>query len=239
MNILLDNSLTLMNEINRCNSIDDVHNFIKKYTSSIGVHNFFAGVMPALNLNPRDQYNHVLFGIWPEEWSNRYFSKGYLEQDPTIHHIRHHSGLIHWQNFQKNENLVMNEAKEFQLIDGYTLPLCAVDGNKIGVSFAGDHLDSSPETPTLLYIVGSLAVHRIIELQDAKQQSQYIRQGLTDREHECLLWIAEGKTNHELSIIMNISGKTVESHISNIMKKLQANSRALIVAKAFRYGLLR
>ena len=48
---------------------------------------------------------------------------------------------------------------------------------------------------------------------------------LTNREVEVLRWIKEGKTNWEISRILNITERTVKYHTENIYKKLGVSSR--------------
>src|SRR2546422_8786734 len=61
---------------------------------------------------------------------------------------------------------------------------------------------------------------------------------LTDREEEILRLIAHGYSNKEISARLNISVKTVESHKSNLMEKLELRSRTEIVRYAVRQGWL-
>lgn len=61
---------------------------------------------------------------------------------------------------------------------------------------------------------------------------------LTDREEEVLRSIAQGYSNKEIAAQLGISVKTVESHKSNLMEKLQLTSRTDIVRYAVRRGWL-
>lgn len=49
--------------------------------------------------------------------------------------------------------------------------------------------------------------------------------GLTHRESEVLHWVAEGKSNPEIGIILDLSPRTVGKHLENIFKKLGVESR--------------
>ena len=51
--------------------------------------------------------------------------------------------------------------------------------------------------------------------------------------------IAEGLANKDIAIRLYLSEGTVKNHVSVIMAKLQANSRADVVAKAYREGMVR
>jgi transcriptional regulator EpsA len=54
---------------------------------------------------------------------------------------------------------------------------------------------------------------------------------LSPREVEVLDWIAMGKTNHEIGIILDISAFTVKNHVQRMFKKLDVSNRAQAVSK--------
>lgn len=60
---------------------------------------------------------------------------------------------------------------------------------------------------------------------------------LTTREMEILLLVAEGKTNQEIADHLFIALKTVKTHVSNILSKLQVQDRTQAVIYAFRHAL--
>lgn len=63
--------------------------------------------------------------------------------------------------------------------------------------------------------------------------------GLTDREHEVLIHLAEGISNEEIAASLVISPKTVERHRENIMRKLNLHSRSELVRYAIRKGIIK
>ncbi len=62
--------------------------------------------------------------------------------------------------------------------------------------------------------------------------------GLTYREREILILIAEGLTNQQIAEKLVISVKTVQTHRAHIMKKLDLHDRSLLVRYAVRKGLI-
>ena len=62
--------------------------------------------------------------------------------------------------------------------------------------------------------------------------------GLTYREREILVLIAEGLTNAQIAEKLVISVKTVQTHRAHIMKKLDLHDRSLLVRYAVRKGLI-
>jgi len=61
---------------------------------------------------------------------------------------------------------------------------------------------------------------------------------LSDREKEVLALIAKGYSNREIAEQLIISVKTVETHRSNLMEKLQMKTRPELVNIALKKGLL-
>ncbi|MDP4096063.1 response regulator transcription factor [Paenibacillus sp. P96] len=61
---------------------------------------------------------------------------------------------------------------------------------------------------------------------------------LSEREKEILSWVAKGYSNKEIAEQLVISVKTVESHKSNLMEKLNLKTRPELVKFAMKKGLL-
>ncbi|MBL8055752.1 MAG: response regulator transcription factor [Anaerolineales bacterium] len=63
-------------------------------------------------------------------------------------------------------------------------------------------------------------------------------QALTARETDVLKLLAQGKSNKEIAQALNIGEKTVHSHVSNILSKLNVPSRTQAALFAIRTGLV-
>ncbi len=61
---------------------------------------------------------------------------------------------------------------------------------------------------------------------------------LTPRETQILNCIADGNSNKKIASILQISEQTAKNHVSNILRKLNANDRAHAVVLAIRQGLI-
>jgi NarL family two-component system response regulator LiaR len=62
---------------------------------------------------------------------------------------------------------------------------------------------------------------------------------LSDRELEVMRLIAEGRTNAEISGTLQITEKTVKSHVGSILSKLQLTDRTQAAVLAWRQGVIR
>ncbi|HEY0121749.1 MAG TPA: helix-turn-helix transcriptional regulator [Rhizobium sp.] len=61
---------------------------------------------------------------------------------------------------------------------------------------------------------------------------------LTERELECLFWIAEGKTSDEIAMILGISRNTINNYITSVMRKTATKTRSEAIAFAVRNNLV-
>ena len=64
------------------------------------------------------------------------------------------------------------------------------------------------------------------------------REQLTNREQVVLLQLAQGKSNKEVAIALDISVRTVETHRKNIKRKLGISSTAGLTRYALEHGVL-
>ncbi len=61
---------------------------------------------------------------------------------------------------------------------------------------------------------------------------------MTVREQQCLSLMARGMSNEQIADTLSVTSHTVKFHIANLMRKLNAGSRAETIAKAARSGWL-
>lgn len=64
------------------------------------------------------------------------------------------------------------------------------------------------------------------------------RESLTTREQTILLELAQGKSNKEVALVLDISVRTVETHRKNIKRKLGISSTAGLTRYALEHGVL-
>ncbi|WP_150047825.1 MULTISPECIES: response regulator [Methylomonas] len=77
-----------------------------------------------------------------------------------------------------------------------------------------------------------LLLQRVAEEDAWEPQTLRHKLKLTCREAEILMWVARGKTNKEIGIILNSSPRTVNKHLEHVFEKLGVSTRAAAVAMA-------
>ncbi len=128
-------------------------------------------------------------------------------------------------------------AEDFGLKDCYTRGarnLRGTEGSLFCVS--GKSLGHDKRTETILRLIVphlQQVLVRIVDRHNAKKDVF-----LSSREKEVLNWIKNGKTTWDISIILDMSERTVKFHVKNIMQKLDAVSRPHAVAIALGRGLI-
>lgn len=73
-----------------------------------------------------------------------------------------------------------------------------------------------------------------------RQKTNHLpHEDLTSREMEILLLMADGKTNQDIADELFIALKTVKTHVSNILSKLDVQDRTQAVIYAFKHSLIK
>jgi DNA-binding CsgD family transcriptional regulator len=57
--------------------------------------------------------------------------------------------------------------------------------------------------------------------------------GVSPREAQVLDWVAQGKTNKEIGVILDLSPRTVQKHLEHIYRKIYVESRTAAAAKTY------
>ena len=70
------------------------------------------------------------------------------------------------------------------------------------------------------------------------QASAGVTRPLSAREAQILCWVREGKSNHEIGSILDISGLTVKNHLQRVYRALGVSNRAHALSRCHALGLL-
>lgn len=202
-----------------------------------GLHSFLITGLPV----PHDSEWHraILHDGWSREWFTRYESEGHFPHDPCAARSRLSAQPFFWHELPPDSltarsRLVMDEAAEFGMKDGFCVPIRVPLAGPAVVTAASDRLDVPPGAMPL---IETLCVH-IFRRVSGRETKSDIDEGsrLTPREREILQWSAQGKTNEDISCILGIATNTVDTHQSNIRYKLDAINIVHAVVKAARRG---
>ena len=86
-------------------------------------------------------------------------------------------------------------------------------------------------------VMGPEVTSKLLEIEDKSRQRQ-AHDELTKREYEVLLLVSKGYTNQEIADELFITLKTVKTHVSNILSKLEVNDRTQATIYAYQHDLI-
>jgi DNA-binding CsgD family transcriptional regulator len=86
------------------------------------------------------------------------------------------------------------------------------------------------------WIMAANILHQIALDAEGLNDPESVR--LTERERECLIWAALGKTDEDIATILGISRWTVVAHFQSAKFKLKSLNRTGAVAAALRIGAI-
>lgn len=81
-------------------------------------------------------------------------------------------------------------------------------------------------------------LHQVARERDARRDAEVLLDQLTDREREILQLLAEGLRNEDIASNLFISPQTVQTHVRNLLAKLQVHSKLEAVAFAVKHGAI-
>lgn len=146
------------------------------------------------------------------------------------------------------DGLEATAAVRQQLPDTEVIALTSVleDGSVVGAIRAGaiGYLLKDTEAEELIRAIKAAAGGQVqLSPKAAARLMREVRvpdspEALTERETEVLRLLAEGKANKEIALILSIGEKTVKTHVSNILQKLNVSSRTQAALYAVRVGLV-
>src|SRR5699024_7262840 len=88
-------------------------------------------------------------------------------------------------------------------------------------------------------IEGDRVIHPdILKVIDKTDDMPHERNGLSKRETEVLKEIVKGKSNKEISEALFVSEKTVKTHVSHILNKLEVSDRTQAVIYAIKFNII-
>ncbi len=228
-------------------SVEELHTLCSFLCDRAGFDYFLYGaVLPVSMVRPQ---TFIISG-YPDAWWQRYQERRYIRIDPVLQHTTERQTVpLDWEDVDpsayvhgQDVRTFMSEAADFGLKSGVSFPVHGRDGEYAILSLAtrDDHaraqgriIESMPFVQLLAAYVHE-AARRIFERGDVT----VARPLLTDRERECLLWAAEGKTSWDTAQILGISERTVLFHLHNAAHKLDVSNRAQAVARAVAQGYI-
>ncbi len=186
----------------------------------------------------------VLCAELPPGYVDTYLHHDWAAIDPVLRQSRAARQPFSWEPFVSRAGESGQEARFFAACrsigvhSGITMPFHNPDGRThvMSVSLRGA-VSADPQRIPYIYALAAQTWIRHNALAGSAADER-VRTRLTSRERECLLWAKEGKTNWEIGMILSLAERTVEFHVGNAMRKLNASNRVTAIVIALQEGLI-
>jgi DNA-binding CsgD family transcriptional regulator len=183
----------------------------------------------------------VVAGSFPAEWVTLYAERQFQLVDPIVAENFRNFGLQSWaETYRKSPppKIFRFLAEDFGLKTGYTYGQRDPIGSGGSLfSFAGPNIQEHPRNALIQELLLP-HLHRVLCQLEPPRPPAGAAVTLSGRELEVLKWICAGKSSWETGMILQISERTVNFHVKNIVRKLDAVNRPQAVAMALKLGLL-
>lgn len=183
---------------------------------------------------------------YPAQWADFYDGNALGVVDP-VHRASHVTSMgFSWSRIPSMIPLTTADRRMLMLGrrqgigDGFTVPAHVPGEARGSCSFANqvDRPISSAIMP-LAQLAGNFAFEAARRLWTARGHLPVSKpRVLTDRQRDCVLWVARGKGDWEIARILGVSEETVARHIKQACERYGVNKRTLLVILALFDGTL-
>lgn len=215
---------------------NDLKDALKQASQRMGFDHF------ALSLEARasdDADTEMLLHDYPDEWAKVYTSFDLAGRDPVRRACDQAFGGFTWEAIgqlipmTRGDRQMLAVGRECGIGDGFTIPrhLPGMARGTLTFVVAPDRCLPHRWLVVAEYL-GTLALTSALKISDMARPVALPR--LSDRQRECLLWVARGKTAAETAIILGISTDTVIQHLKMARERYEVHcSQSLILAAMF------
>jgi LuxR family quorum-sensing system transcriptional regulator CciR len=181
---------------------------------------------------------------YPPGWVD-YFDEQKLGPSDPVHRASHLTTVgFAWSQLDRMIRLTPRDRAILELAeyngigDGYTIPAHVPGESNGSCSFAtvagqplpGEHLPTA-------YLIGAFAFEAARRLWRVRDTNAELPR-LTDRQRDCLVWAARGKSDWEISRILGIGRATVIQHLKDARDRYTVANRTQLAVQALFDGTI-
>ncbi|MBB3860866.1 DNA-binding CsgD family transcriptional regulator [Novosphingobium hassiacum] len=185
----------------------------------------------------------VLLHDYPAEWAKVYVSFDLAGKDPVRRACDKTLYGFEWGNLADlipmtpGDRQMLAIGREVGVADGYTTPRHIPGEGSGSCSFVVSESTALPRTMLFTAeILGAVALGAARSILVGRQR--VTKPVISDRQRECILWSARGKTAGETGTILGISEETVIQHLKLARERYDVHTRQSLVLSALFDGII-
>ena len=183
----------------------------------------------------------VQLSNYPEDWSNVMRRRAHFAIDPVIRACQKTAAPFLWSELERLLKLtsaqreILDGAARAGFGPGFTVPI-HIPGECTGSgSFAvrGGRELNSGIIPAVQYVAcfAFEAARRLSLVEDKLDRSMPRAPDLTQRQLDCIVLMAQGKSDWDTGKILGISQRTVQEHLDTARKRYSVGSRTQLLVR--------
>lgn len=182
---------------------------------------------------------------YPEPWVD-YFDRQRLGVSGPVHRASHRTCAgFAWDRMPDliqmtpGDHHMLDLARDHGLVDGFTVPANIVGEASGSCSFAvGPGHELPVDALQWAQLAGIAAFERARRIWLVGIEPRGPRPRLTDRQRDCLIWAARGKTAWESGRILGISEETVVRHLKQARDRYGVEKQTSLLIRALFDGII-
>ena len=182
---------------------------------------------------------------YPAQWADYYDAQALGVSDP-VHRASHVTSVgFRWSQMPRmipltaHDRRILALGREQGIGDGFTVP-ANVPGEAHGSCSFASEADRPIQEAMLpiAQLAGAFAFEAARRLWSGRGKRDEQAPQLTDRQRDCVLWVARGKGDWEIARILGVSEETVARHIKQACERYGVNKRTLLAIRTLFDGTL-
>ena len=176
---------------------------------------------------------------YPDDWADYYDDNGLGVSDPVFRASHVTSVGFAWSQIEQmivltpSDRAMLQRAEARGISDGFTIPANVPGETHGSCSFANPSgVAMREEDLPIAQLVGAFAFEAARRLWRVRSPSLIAPPRLTDRQRECILWVARGKSDWEISRILGIEHETVVRHLKQARERYGVSKRTMLAVQA-------
>ena len=222
--------------IERSADMDALRRSVRAFAGPLGYNRFILYAAPPSGDGIVEQLLWME-GNWVGEGS-AFDPEAYLARCPVNRHVLETDQPFFWTKTGQpgHDAYRISRRPSGSGIHGLQVPVFGHTGLIGAMSFGGTAIDSTVETRSALTLVAVAALHAAQRL--AAPNAAPSMPHLSDRELQVMRWVASGRRQADIALMLGLSERTIENHLRRIRKRLGATSTAQAMHLVVRAGTL-
>lgn len=225
-------------EAGKSTKLEDLYSLMEGTVHALGFDYFALGHHVNVTSN-----NQVQIGNYPSAWMETLHERAYIFDDPVLMACQTTAAGFRWDevpnmiNVTKRQENILRCASKAGMGDGFTVPI-HIPGECAGsCSFAvrtGRELDEEV-LPSAQYVgcFAFEAARRLVRKSGSQRRRDDTAQPptLTNRQLDCVVLVAQGKSDGDVAQLLGISADTVHQHIEAAKQRFGVATRTQLVVR--------